>query len=58
MHDSFLRDRHTSVTTIMKTNTGKNILIQQSAEAEYFHSEIYKALGLHNRPLNRIITKY
>ncbi len=49
---------HTSVTTIMKTNTGKNILIQQSAEAEYFHSEIYKALGLHNRPLNRIITKY
>ena len=53
-----LLSTHTSVTTVMSTKSGKNILIQQSVEAEYFHSEIYQALGLNNRPLNRIITKY
>ena len=53
-----LLSTHTSVTTVMHTKTGKNILIQQSAEAEYFQNEIYKALGLKNRPLERIITKY
>jgi len=53
-----LLSTHTSITTVMRTKTGKNILIQQSAEAEYFQNEIYKALGLKNQPLNRIITKY
>jgi len=53
-----LLSTHTSVTTILKSDSGKNILLQQAAEAEYFHSEIYKALGLKNRPIEKIITKY
>ena len=42
----------------MSSKTGKNVLTQQSAEAEYFQNEIYQALGLKNRPLDRVITKY
>lgn len=49
---------HTTVTTSMKTKSGKIILIQQASQAEYIHNEIYKALGLSNKPLRRIITKY
>ena len=53
-----LLSTHTSITTVMTTKSGKNVLIQQSAEAEYFQNGIYKTLNLKNCPLNRIITKY
>ncbi len=41
-----LLNSHSLVTTTMKTKTGKTILIQQASEADYFQSEMYKALGL------------
>jgi hypothetical protein len=53
-----LMSTQTSVTTTMKAKMGKHILIKQASEAEYFHQEIYKALGINPCPLKRIITKY
>jgi len=49
---------HSAVTTSMKTKSGEIILIQQASQAEYIHNEIYKTLGLSNKPLSRVITKY
>ena len=49
---------HILLTTSMKTKSGKIILVRQSSQAEYIHSEIYKSLGISNKPIERIITKY
>jgi hypothetical protein len=49
---------YTILTTSMRTKSDKIVLIQQSSQAEYLHNEICKSLGLGNRRLNRIITKY
>lgn len=49
---------HILLTTSMKTKSGKIILVRQSSQAEYIHSEIYRSLGISNKPVDRVITKY
>lgn len=49
---------HILLTTSTKTKSGQIILVRQSSQAEYIHSEIYKSLGISNKPVKRIITKY
>ena len=47
-----------SITTEMKTRDKNIILLKQVTETEYFHNEIYKALGINSNHFNQIITKY
>jgi len=49
---------HILLTTSMRTKSGKIILIQQSSQAEYINNEIYNSLGISNKPIEKIITKY
>jgi len=49
---------HILLTTSMKTKSGNIILVRQSSQAEYIHSEIYRSLGISNKPIERVITKY
>jgi len=50
-----LMSTHVVITSIMKTREKKNILYKQASEAEYFHTEIYRALNLNPKPIKAII---